>query len=86
MDDVIRVKERYGYPLNIESSWAKKQGERFYKIVRQMKRAGLKSSFTLALQSLDEKALDNMHRRNMQLNEFETGALDAAEGLDIYAD
>lgn len=71
---------RVGYPasriptgnsLNIESSWAKHKGERFYKIVRKMKRAGLKGSFTLALQSLDDRALENMHRKNMKLNEFE---------------
>lgn len=87
IDDVIRVKERYGYPLNIEASWAKNKGERFYKIVRQMKRAGLKSSFTLALQSLDDKALENMQRKNMKLNEFEDVARwMRAEGLDIYAE
>lgn len=87
IDDVIRIKERYGYPLNIEASWAKQKGERFYKIVRQMKRAGLKSSFTLALQSLDEKALENMHRQNMRLNEFEDLARSMrAEGLDTYAE
>lgn len=87
VDDVIRMKERYGYPLNIESSWAKQKGERFYRIVRKMKRAGLKGSFTLALQSLDEKALENMHRKNMRLNEFEDLARWLqAEGLDTYAE
>ena len=87
IDDVIRVKERYGYPLNLESSWAKNKGERFFKIVRKMKQAGLKSSFTLALQSLEEKALDLMHRRNMQLNEFEDlASWMRKEGLDIYAE
>lgn len=87
IDDVIRVKERYGYPLNIESSWAKNKGERFFKIVRKMKQAGLKSSFTLALQSLEQKALDNMHRRNMQLNEFEDlASWMRKEGLDTYAE
>lgn len=87
VDDVIRMKERYGYPLNIEASWAKNKGERFYKIVRQMKQAGLKSSFTLSLQSLDPKVLENMRRKNMQLNEFEELARWVrAEGLDIYAE
>ena len=87
IDDVIRVKERYGYPLNIESSWAKNKGERFFKIVRKMKQAGLKSSFTLALQSLDDKALENMHRKNMKVNEFEDLARWLrAEGLDTYAE
>lgn len=87
VDDVIQMKERYGYPLNIESSWAKHKGERFYRIVRKMKRAGLKGSFTLALQSLDDKALENMHRKNMKLNEFEDLARWLqAEGLDTYAE
>jgi radical SAM superfamily enzyme YgiQ (UPF0313 family) len=87
VDDVIRVKERYGYPLNIEASWAKNKGERFYRIVKKMKQAGLKSSFTLSLQSLDEKALENMHRENMKLNEFEDLARWLrAEGLDTYAE
>jgi radical SAM superfamily enzyme YgiQ (UPF0313 family) len=87
VDDVIRTKERYGYPLNIEASWAKNKGERFYRIVRKMKQAGLKSSFTLALQSLDEKALQNMQRQNMKLNEFEDLARDMrAMGLDTYAE
>ena len=87
VDDVIRMKERYGYPLNIEASWAKNKGERFYRIVRKMKQAGLKSSFTLALQSLDQSALENMQRKNMKLNEFEDLARwMQQEGLDTFAE
>jgi len=87
VDDVIRMKERYGYPLNIEASWAKNKTDRFYRIVKKMKQAGLKSSFTLALQSLDEKALENMRRQNMKLNEFEDLARwMRTEGLDTYAE
>ncbi|HEY6803369.1 MAG TPA: KedN5 family methylcobalamin-dependent radical SAM C-methyltransferase [Pyrinomonadaceae bacterium] len=87
VDDVIRMKERYGYPLNIEASWAKNKGERFYRIVRKMKQAGLKSSFTLSLQSLEERALEKMHRENMKLNEFDDlGRWLQAEGLDTYAE
>ena len=87
VDDVIRMKERYGYPLNIEASWAKNKGERFYRIVKKMKQAGLKSSFTLSLQSLAERALEKMHRENMKLNEFEDLARWLrVEGLDTYAE
>jgi radical SAM superfamily enzyme YgiQ (UPF0313 family) len=87
VDDVIRMKERYGYPLNIEASWAKNKGERFFRIVRKMKQAGLKSSFTLSLQSLEERALEKMHRENMKLNEFDDLARWLqAEGLDTYAE
>ncbi len=87
VDDVISVKERHGYPLNIEASWAKNKSERFYRIVKKMKQAGLKSSFTLSLQSLDEKVLEKLHRDNMKLNEFEDLARWLrAEGLDTYAE
>ena len=87
VDDVIRMKERYGYPLTLEASWAKHKGERFYNIVQRMKRAGLKSSFTLALQSLEEQALENMRRKNMKLNKFEDLAhWMRSEGLDTYAE
>lgn len=87
VEDVIRIKERYGYPLSVEASWAKHKGKRFYKIVKQMKRAGLKSSFTLALQSLDEGALENIQRKNMKLNDFEDLAhWMREEGLATYAE
>lgn len=87
VDDLIRTKERYGYPMHLESSWAKQKGERFYRIVKKMKRAGLKGSFTLALQSLNDKALENMRRKNMKLNEFEDLARWLQEeGLDTYGE
>ena len=47
----------------------------------------MKSSFTLSLQSLAEKALEKMHRENMKLNEFEDLARWLkVEGLDTYAE
>ncbi|MFE5565683.1 KedN5 family methylcobalamin-dependent radical SAM C-methyltransferase [Amycolatopsis japonica] len=87
VDDVIRIKKRTGYPRAIETSWAKNKSATFYRIVRKMRAAGLHSSFTVALQTLDEAALDLMNRRNMKVNEWET-LVDrlSAEGLECYAE
>jgi len=87
VDDLIDIKQRYGFPQAFETSWAKNKSKTFYDIVRRMKRAGLRSSFTLALQSLEPDAIETMNRRNMKLNEWQdlAGWL-AREGLDCYAE
>ncbi len=87
VEDVIAVRERYGYPRSIETSWAKNKSAVFYRIVKAMKDAGLHSSFTLALQTLDENTLDLMNRRNMKVNDWESLAeWLGKEGLDCYAE
>ncbi len=87
VEDVIRVKQRYGYPQALETSWAKNKSTVFYEIVRTLRAHELHSSFTLALQTMDEVALEGMHRRNMRLNAWEDLArwLRVA-GLDAYAE
>jgi radical SAM superfamily enzyme YgiQ (UPF0313 family) len=87
VEEVIRTRDKYGYPKSVEGSWAKNKSAVFYEIVRRMKEAGMRSSFTLALQTLNDPALDLMHRRNMKLNEWEDLiAWLRAEGLDCYAE
>src|SRR3712207_2762784 len=56
-------------------------------IVRRMKAEGMQSSFTLALQTLNDSALEQMQRRNMKLNEWEELVhWLRREGLDCYAE
>ncbi len=87
VDDVIRVRNRYGYPRALESSWAKNKSKVFYDIVHRIKRAGLQSSFNLALQTLNDSALQQMGRRNMRLNEWEDLVRWLkGEGLECYAE
>ncbi|MGI8626081.1 MAG: KedN5 family methylcobalamin-dependent radical SAM C-methyltransferase [Geodermatophilaceae bacterium] len=87
VQDLIEVKEQYGYPKTLETSWAKNKSKVFYNIVRDMKRAGLRSSFTLALQTLSGDALDRMNRKNMKVNDW-TDLVEwlEGEGLDCYAE
>lgn len=87
VEDLIEVREEFGYPLALETSWAKNKSRVFYDIVQRMKQAGLRSSFTLALQSLNDDALGTMRRRNMKVNEWEdlVSWLND-EGMDCYAE
>ncbi|MBC9000571.1 MULTISPECIES: KedN5 family methylcobalamin-dependent radical SAM C-methyltransferase [Micromonospora] len=87
VDDLIDIKRRHGFPLAFESSWAKNKSKVFYEIVRRMKEAGLRSSFTLALQSLNPDALTLMRRRNMKVNDWrDLVRWLNREGLDCYAE
>jgi radical SAM superfamily enzyme YgiQ (UPF0313 family) len=87
VDDLIQIKQEHGFPLAFETSWAKNKSKVFYEIVRRMKRAGLRSSFTLALQTLNPDALDAMNRRNMKLNDWQDLVQWLSqEGLDCYAE
>jgi radical SAM C-methyltransferase len=87
LEGIIRMREKTGYPRAVEASWAKNKSETFYRIVRKMKAAGLHSSFTIALQTLNDTALREMNRRNMRLNDWQD-LVDwlAAEGLECYAE
>lgn len=87
VEDVIRVRERTGFPITIETSWAKNKSSVFFEIVRLMKRKGLSSSFSLALQSLEPMALETMARKNMRINKWqELSQWLQGEGLDCYAE
>lgn len=87
VEDVIRTREKFGFPRAVEGSWAKNKSKVFYNIVRRMKDEGMRSSFTLALQTLEDAALEQMHRRNMKLNEWEDLVRWLRrEGLDCYAE
>jgi hypothetical protein len=84
---LIETRERHGFPRALETSWAKNKSASFYAIVKMLKDAGMRSSFTLALQSLSDGALETMNRRNMKVNEWED-LVDwlGREGLDCYAE
>ncbi|MFL1432705.1 MULTISPECIES: KedN5 family methylcobalamin-dependent radical SAM C-methyltransferase [unclassified Nocardiopsis] len=87
VEDLIKTRERRGYPRALETSWAKNKSKRFYDIVTNLKNHGFQSSFTLALQTLNTEALTDMKRRNMKVNQWEVLADWLSEqGLDCYAE
>jgi radical SAM C-methyltransferase len=87
VQDLLEVRARHGYPRYLETSWAKNKSAIFFDIVALMRREGLGSSFTLALQTLNDEALAHMSRRNMRLNEWRDLARWLREqDIDAYAE
>lgn len=72
VEDLIRVRQKYGFPRALETSWAKNKSERFRRIVKTMKEHGFHSSFVLSLQTLADEPLNEMQRRNMKVNQWES--------------
>ena len=59
---LIELKQQYGHPHALETSWAKNKNAMFYNIVQKMAEAELQSSFTIALQTLNDDALAKMNQ------------------------
>ncbi|GCE07679.1 KedN5 family methylcobalamin-dependent radical SAM C-methyltransferase [Dictyobacter aurantiacus] len=87
VEDLIHIREKYGYPRSFITSWAKNKSTTFYDIVQRLKENDMHSSFTLALQTLNDDALTLMRRRNMRVNDWEglVEWLDSQE-LECYAE
>jgi hypothetical protein len=87
VEDFIRVRERYGFPRRLEPSWAKNKSKTFYRILHRMQEEGLRTSVTMALQSLDTQTLRLARRSNMKLNVWED-LIEwlVKEGLECYAE
>lgn len=87
VQDLVEIRRRYGFPRALETSWAKNKSATFYQIVDIMRREGVRSSFTLALQTLTDSALETMNRRNMKINAWKE-LVDrlTADGMDVYAE
>jgi tRNA A37 methylthiotransferase MiaB len=87
VETIIRLREKHGYPRSFETSWAKNKSKTFYSIVERMKAVNLKSSFTLALQTLHDPALELMKRKNMKVNDWrDLAAWLKQQGLACYSE
>ena len=84
---LAELKNRYGTPRTVGTSWAKNHSERVRKIVRLFHREGLLLHYHLALQTVTPKALELSNRRNMKSNDYEPIARQmASEGIPIAAE
>jgi len=87
VETLIKTREKYGFPRRFETSWAKNKSKTFYDIVETMTKAGLRSSFTLSLQTLSEPTLTLMKRKNMKVNDWRSlAAWLKQQGLACYSE
>ena len=71
-DKIIECQERYGSPRTFSVAWAKNQKKEVIDIVKKLLDArGFNQGLTLSVQSLDLDVLENIRRKNMEMNKLE---------------
>jgi radical SAM superfamily enzyme YgiQ (UPF0313 family) len=60
VDVFIETKKKYGYPTNLETSWALGVPNTMLNILDKLNTEKIKHSFSISLQSLDKNALNNI--------------------------
>ena len=71
-DKIIECQERYGSPRSFSVAWAKNQKKEVIEIVKKLLDArGFNQGLTLSVQSLDLNVLENIRRKNMEMNKLE---------------
>jgi hypothetical protein len=70
-DKIIEVQSTYGYPKTFSVAWAKNQKREVVEIVKKLLEApGFNQGLTLSVQSLDLDVLENIRRKNMEMNKL----------------
>jgi len=70
-DKIIEMQERYGSPRTFSVAWAKNQKKEVIDIVKKLLDArGFNQGLTLSVQSLDHDVLENIRRKNMEMNKL----------------
>jgi len=71
-DKIIECQELYGSPRTFSVAWAKNQKREVVDIVKKLLDArGFNQGLTLSVQSLDLDVLENIRRKNMEMNKLE---------------
>lgn len=71
-DKIIEIQKNYGWPKTFSVAWAKNQKREVVDIVKKLLQApGFNQGLTLSVQSLDVNVLENIRRRNMEVNNLE---------------
>lgn len=84
VDHIIAVQDQYQFPRRIGLSWAKNQKVEVVKLAKKFTAKGFNNGLTLSVQSLDDKVLTNIKRRNLEMNRLgEVFDLCAKEGLTV---
>ena len=59
------VKEKYGFPKYFTTNWLKNSHEKIINIARILQSAGITTDITLSVQSLNERTLEIIKRKNL---------------------
>jgi radical SAM superfamily enzyme YgiQ (UPF0313 family) len=84
---IVELKQRYGYPKSLESSYAKNTVKHLREIIEILAAGGVLSTGALSLQSLDPDTLRAIRRSNIRLGQYEALAAEfTANGLPFVVE
>jgi putative methyltransferase len=67
---LVELKETKGYPNRLQVSYAKNEIDRVFRINKLLAEHGIGKGATLAMQSLEEKVLENVGRVNISKEQY----------------
>lgn len=67
-DRLVELQTEYGYPKVVDATWYKNSSEKILKIVKKFTSSGFNRGLTLSVQSMDDKVLTEIKRRNMEIS------------------
>lgn len=86
-DYIIQKFLNNGYPRGYQTSYAKNSNERIFRIGCALEKYHLSKGITLSFQSMDEKTLENIGRKNISVNSFrELMDMYNAAGISTYTE
>ncbi len=79
------VKKNTGYPVSYNTSWMKTSSPKIVEIANELKKVDLLRGLTLSLQSVNQKVLENVHRKNVSLDDYDVIARECRKyGIQPY--
>lgn len=67
---ICEAKIRTGYPHNLNMTWYKNSTEKTTKLVKMLHAVDLNRGMTLSVQSMSDKVLENIKRKNMEISKL----------------
>ena len=84
VEKVIETQDRFGYPRRMGLSWAKNQKADVVKLAKKLTARGFNNGLTLSVQSLDDRVLTEIKRKNLEINRLnEVFDLCQREGITV---
>ena len=70
IDEIVRLHKENGSPNKFQTSYAKNSNDRVFSITKKLTDCHMNKGTTISFQTLCEKALENIHRKNIPIKTF----------------
>ena len=70
LERLVENKKRTGFPYNVNLTWHKNQTERVIELINILDEVGLNRGLSLSVQSLNDKTLLSINRKNMEISKL----------------